>query len=80
MCSTVLFKFHAQMEIAFLILQIIFEISPVRTCDKNYKNRTMQPSKSSTKPGEYAVEEVVDKRINASGKIEYFLKWEGYPE
>lgn len=29
---------------------------------------------------EYVVERIVDKRVNKSGKTEYFLKWKGFPE
>ena len=29
---------------------------------------------------EYIVERVTDKRINASGKVEYYMKWKGWDE
>lgn len=30
-------------------------------------------------PEKYDVEEIVDRRVTAEGKVEYFLKWKGYP-
>lgn len=49
-----------------------------------YKKKAMDIVTTKSKPEEDAevfnVEKIVDKRINASGKIEYFLKWIGYDE
>lgn len=35
--------------------------------------------KSTPKETGFVVEKIVDKRITADGKVEYFIKWRGYP-
>ncbi|XP_013109007.1 chromobox protein homolog 1 [Stomoxys calcitrans] len=35
--------------------------------------------KSQAKETGFVVEKIVDKRITAEGKVEYFIKWRGYP-
>jgi chromobox protein 5 len=37
-------------------------------------------SDSSDSEEEYVVEKIVEKRVTKTGKIEYLLKWKGWPE
>ncbi len=37
-------------------------------------------SGSGTEEEEYSVERVVDKRLGKNGRVEYLLKWKGWPE
>lgn len=34
---------------------------------------------NSSDQDEYAVEKIVDKKVDKDGRVEYFIKWQGWP-
>lgn len=44
------------------------------------KAKNASVSDSSEGEAEYVVERIISKRVSKAGKIEYLLKWKGWPE
>lgn len=64
--------------LSFNIAIIRFQMVLNRSTEKDVKKEDKDGSSSSEEEA-YSVEKVIKKRI-VKGKVEYFLKWKGYPE